>query len=210
MKGHAAVWGPDAPTPAQLSEFFAQVKSGRITQQRLQPFLTNQPEPNNVHVSGAYDVPVWWGPDAIKYHLDKKIFPQQRDYFQVSDATFPQGQHRCTRNIPVRFVYFGRHIGNAEAQREFKRLGYRAAKPNVLLSAAKCYPYMMLCYGRVVALGQFYEGKYEDSREQKTQPLAVCVSRDGNVLEAWAFPEDIWKNHDTEVRFAVVPQEIVH
>lgn len=36
---HATGWGPDAPTPAQLKEFFAQVVSGEITKQKLRDFL---------------------------------------------------------------------------------------------------------------------------------------------------------------------------
>lgn len=40
-KSHAAGWAPDAPTPAQLSEFFCQIQSGRITKRTLQAFLKN-------------------------------------------------------------------------------------------------------------------------------------------------------------------------
>ena len=35
----AAGWPSDAPTAAQLKEFFAQIESGRITKERLQSFL---------------------------------------------------------------------------------------------------------------------------------------------------------------------------
>jgi len=38
-KSHAVGWALDAPTPAQLKEFFAQVESGRINKDRLQEFL---------------------------------------------------------------------------------------------------------------------------------------------------------------------------
>lgn len=38
-KSHVAGWASDAPTPAQLKEFFAQIESGRITQDGLQSFL---------------------------------------------------------------------------------------------------------------------------------------------------------------------------
>ena len=39
-KSHAATgWASDAPTPAQLKEFFAQIASGRITKDGLQAFL---------------------------------------------------------------------------------------------------------------------------------------------------------------------------
>src|SRR5262245_42250940 len=41
-KSHAAGWASDAPTPAQLKEFFAQIESGRITKVRLQSFLRNE------------------------------------------------------------------------------------------------------------------------------------------------------------------------
>lgn len=38
-KSHATGWASDAPTPAQIKEFFAQVEAGRITKNRLQSFL---------------------------------------------------------------------------------------------------------------------------------------------------------------------------
>jgi hypothetical protein len=41
---HVTGWASDAPTPAQLKEFFAQVDSGRITKQRVQDFLRNKAE----------------------------------------------------------------------------------------------------------------------------------------------------------------------
>lgn len=39
MDKHANDWAPEAPTPAQLKEFFAQIQSGRVTKSRLQDFL---------------------------------------------------------------------------------------------------------------------------------------------------------------------------
>jgi len=39
MKKHASDWAPEAPTPAQLKELFAQIESGRINKSRLQTFL---------------------------------------------------------------------------------------------------------------------------------------------------------------------------
>ena len=36
---HVNGWVSDAPTPAQLKEFFAQIQSGRITKESLQDFL---------------------------------------------------------------------------------------------------------------------------------------------------------------------------
>lgn len=35
----SSAWGPNAPTPGQLSEFFAQIKSGRMTRSRVQAIL---------------------------------------------------------------------------------------------------------------------------------------------------------------------------
>ena len=43
-ESHATGWASDAPTPAQLMELFAQIKSGRVTKQRLQDFLRNKIE----------------------------------------------------------------------------------------------------------------------------------------------------------------------
>lgn len=39
QKPHAAAWASDAPTPAQLAEFFRQVQAGRITGTSFQDFL---------------------------------------------------------------------------------------------------------------------------------------------------------------------------
>ncbi len=38
-KSHASAWASDAPTPAQIKEFFAQVESGKITKRNFQKFL---------------------------------------------------------------------------------------------------------------------------------------------------------------------------
>ena len=38
-QSHIAGWTPESPTPAQLAELFRQIKSGRITKQRLQTLL---------------------------------------------------------------------------------------------------------------------------------------------------------------------------
>ena len=44
-KSHTAGWASDAPTPAQIAEFFRQVQSGRVTKVTLQAFLRNgQPQ----------------------------------------------------------------------------------------------------------------------------------------------------------------------
>ncbi len=42
MASHAAVWASEAPTPAQLREFFAQIESGKVTKGRLQSFLRGE------------------------------------------------------------------------------------------------------------------------------------------------------------------------
>lgn len=44
MTSRAAGWPLDAPTAAQLKEFFAQIESGRITKERLQSFLRTKSE----------------------------------------------------------------------------------------------------------------------------------------------------------------------
>ena len=82
---HATGWASDAPTPAQMCEFFEQVKSGQMTQARLQPFLNKRAQPETVHVSGEYAVPCHQGPHAIHRHLVEGEF-NQRDYFGVNDA----------------------------------------------------------------------------------------------------------------------------
>jgi hypothetical protein len=39
MSSHATGWGEDAPSPAQIKEFFAQIESGRVTKEGVQKFL---------------------------------------------------------------------------------------------------------------------------------------------------------------------------
>lgn len=39
FKSHASAWASDAPTPAQIKEFFAQIESGKITKNQFQIFL---------------------------------------------------------------------------------------------------------------------------------------------------------------------------
>ena len=48
-------WGPDAPSPGQLSEFFAQIASGRVTRRRLQDFL-DVPKPQPMLKPGEYSL----------------------------------------------------------------------------------------------------------------------------------------------------------
>lgn len=39
-KSHVAGWTPEAPSPAQIKEFFSQIETGRVTKTRLQAFLS--------------------------------------------------------------------------------------------------------------------------------------------------------------------------
>lgn len=45
MTSHATGWGPDAPTPAQMKELFAQIQSGRMTKKRMQEILNQKDTP---------------------------------------------------------------------------------------------------------------------------------------------------------------------
>ncbi len=51
-KSHVAGWGSDAPTPAQLKEFFNQIACGRVTKYRMQSFLNlkETPKPYLRHI----------------------------------------------------------------------------------------------------------------------------------------------------------------
>ena len=60
----AVGWGSDAPTPAQLKEFFAQLESGRITKARLQDFLQTP--------SAVVDKKALWEDESIG-HLRLRI-----------------------------------------------------------------------------------------------------------------------------------------
>lgn len=43
-KSHASAWASDAPTPAQIKEFFAQIESGKITKEKMQSILRGAPD----------------------------------------------------------------------------------------------------------------------------------------------------------------------
>lgn len=52
-KSHASAWASDAPTPAQLKEFFAQIEAEKITRDRLQRFLRGDGSAASVDISAA-------------------------------------------------------------------------------------------------------------------------------------------------------------
>ncbi len=81
-RSHAADWGPKAPTPAQLKEFFAQIESGRITKAGLQILLRGTsiidcdakpfaPKDWKVeeHTNGGQ---LEWDPNGVSFYLSKK------------------------------------------------------------------------------------------------------------------------------------------
>jgi len=47
-KSHDSGWASDAPTPAQLKEFFAQIENRRITKEKLQMFLRGETSEVNI------------------------------------------------------------------------------------------------------------------------------------------------------------------
>lgn len=204
-RSHATGWASDAPTPAQMKELFDQIDSGRVTGTRLQMLLGNQPTPSTVHVSGEYPVIVHHGPDAITRHLQQG-FPLQKNHYGVSDECYPQGDRTFISPLNVRLIYFGRCIGTAEALREFDRLGFEAAPPTAVLGLGN-YKHLFQRLNRVVSLAQFHHTAYYSHRPREKEDLAVAVQLEGNTLEAWAFPEGVWKNEDSEVRFAVVAKK---
>jgi len=56
LKSHATGWASNSPTPAQFSEFFRQIGSGRITKSSLQLFLGSKEEPSEspMYMVSAY------------------------------------------------------------------------------------------------------------------------------------------------------------
>lgn len=66
---HAAGWGPDAPSPAQLKELFDQIQTGRITGPRLQRFLLRErPATIERHLYGD------WGSEPPSFDLLRDLF----------------------------------------------------------------------------------------------------------------------------------------
>lgn len=58
MTSDAARWGPDAPTPDQLKEFFAQVAARRITKDSLQEFMRHGASPAMTSDEGEAAAPI--------------------------------------------------------------------------------------------------------------------------------------------------------
>lgn len=87
-KSHTAGWASDAPTPAQIKEFFAQIASGRITKARLQSFLRN--ETAVIEVKGRA---------TFAAFLDKELGALGLRHWYVGDEYGP-GPHYITRLGP--------------------------------------------------------------------------------------------------------------
>ena len=91
-KSHAAGWSSDAPTAAQLKEFFAQIESGRMTGCKLQQALKTSPSP-------YFDLIARWKAryqDAgLEVDFSGLVIPKKPEgfYRMIVNATTPQGAY---------------------------------------------------------------------------------------------------------------------
>jgi len=87
-KSHAAVWSAEAPTPAQLSELFQQIKQGRVTRERMQDFL--QGGSGRVYDSlEGVDLSNFKVAEYCMNHLEKwrEAYPGKE--YELANALFP-------------------------------------------------------------------------------------------------------------------------
>jgi len=72
-KSHAAGWGTDAPSPAQLKEFFDQIQTGRITGPRLQKVLNREWQVSIKEARQILGSSRFFGPEEWKRFFDLEL-----------------------------------------------------------------------------------------------------------------------------------------
>lgn len=87
VKSHATGWPSDAPTPAQLKEFFAQIASGRVTKSRMQIFLRGKGIDVNEILA---DWQEFWSQHGFQINPAGIIIPARRKEFDRL-LVIPQG-----------------------------------------------------------------------------------------------------------------------
>lgn len=205
-KSHATGWPSDAPTAAQMKEFFDQVDSGRINRARVQGLIRAMPEPSNVFVSGEYVVrSVYSGPTAIALHREECGFEGKIDP-DINDENYPQGSKSIvglqSQTQTIRLLYFGRNISTREVlqwcELNCQIHTFRAVGAASILALGTEYP--ALRRYRIVGLGQFADIKQPRGHSELS---AVCFQSEHQKREAWTMPEHVWLDDDPDIYFAV-------
>lgn len=142
-KSHVAGWTSESPTPAQLKEFFAQVKSGRITKDRLQGFLRGD--------GGEFLV-------TVDYEQSLKEMIKAGNYDWVnSDITadhFPdrgEGKMECSLVL----VCFDRSMTSDSVLKELEARSLQPGNIRELLAFAASYPEKQREFP-IIALGSIW------------------------------------------------------
>ena len=159
-KSHAAGWASDAPTPAQLKEFFAQIESGRITQHRLQEFLRG----SSAEFPVSLDYSQSLADMVAAGHYDQVNSDITADHFPIS------GTGTVERTLFL--IQFNRFMSSEAALKELKAQGLRPATIEELLAFGKIYPNKQLEFS-IICLGSVWTGP-RDGR------FVPCLGRDGS------------------------------
>ena len=111
---HAAHWASEAPTPAQLKEFFAQIESGRVTRSRLQSLLRGESF-SDVGLSILCD-----GSRKASQLIKAGGYDWHNDW--ITDERFPIKKHSSVRKT-IEYVTFNHDPSSEEALEEFRKRG---------------------------------------------------------------------------------------
>lgn len=110
-KLHAAGWDLNAPTPAQLKEFFAQVENGRITKERLQMLLRGEiyystyPTPSQKRARDIMGKNYFGVEEAIKHF---GVNPTKQRLAALAEILYTEGtleEYRDTYNLVAIFPF---------------------------------------------------------------------------------------------------------
>lgn len=129
-QSHVNGWASDAPTPAQIKEFFAQIESGRVTKENLQAFLRSQRPPLVLGANVVYDLSV---EDLVllgKYDLADN---------QITSAHFPSTE-KGKKAIEFILVGFDRPEETDDIVRKLDREHMRPATLKELLALGIGHP----------------------------------------------------------------------
>jgi len=151
MKPDAARWGPYAPTPAQLKEFFAQVEAGRITRDSLQEFLRH----GAVAVRKVFRL-------VVNYDESVEILVARGKYNYANPniiaENFPTSR-KGTVETELHLVHLNRVVSTDEALRALDQMGFRPAEVKEILTLGAERPDLQREFP-IVALGSRWQRPY--------------------------------------------------
>ena len=146
IMSHVAGWASDAPSPAQLKEFFAQIESERITKNRLQQFLRGDEKKK------IYSV-------IIDYNLTTEQMVAAGKYGEIFDninfKNFSvKGKGRIKRQLEL--LFYDKSMRADAILADMDASGFRPATIEELLAFGIKYPKLQRVFP-IVALGSVYQ-----------------------------------------------------